>query len=550
MYLAYAVSGAVLVALLGVRRLRGGDRPDWRGAGAGLAALLACGWVLARVFASSGYRGLAASIILLAGAMLLAGAAARLQRLPAIAAGAVLLLLADLGVSLLASALTGGAGGLAKGPYLGFALTAALGAAGAARLLLGRVDGRGSGLALAAAAFPALACSTLLVARWWGGDGALPDAALAVALACLLIAVNRLPARPLWRPGAATLTVAGGAAIVFAVAVPLSGSYYLGSRFATTGDDIQVRLQHWSEAVRMMDDGWQASLVGMGLGRYPDTYFWRNAHGETPPRLSWETEGNNQFLRLVSGTYPAGYGETLRALQMVALVPGTRYRLSFDLRRAAQQAALDARVCERWLLYPQNCLTRALPAAPADGAWHHYELELPLHAGARGLVRPTTQLELSNGGVGASSSLDVDNVSLQALDSGAELVRNGSFSHGNAGWFFSSDRNHMPWHVKNFAVNLFFEQGWLGCAAFALLLLYVAADLVLRALHGETMAAVYLAAVSGMMVVGLFDSLVDVPRLTLLLLLVMSCAALRPAAPLKRRRRTRAAPQAAADLIA
>jgi O-antigen ligase len=103
--------------------------------------------------------------------------------------------------------------------------------------------------------------------------------------------------------------------------------------------------------------------------------------------------------------------------------------------------------------------------------------------------------------------------------------------------------------VKNFAVNMFFEQGWLGCIAMGLLLLTLAADLARRALRGETMGAVYLAALSGMMVVGLFDSLVDVPRLTLLLLLVASCAALRPAPPKKRRRRS-VPDQAAADLIA
>jgi hypothetical protein len=549
MYLSYAVSGGVIVLLLGARRLRGGARPDWRAAAAGCAALLACGWVLTRVFATGGYRGLACAIILLAGAMLLAGSGARVRRLPAVAAGAVLVLLADLGVTFFAGALFDGGIGLTKGPYLGFALVGALGAAGAAWALLGRGQGRDGGLALAAAAFPALACSTIAVAHWWGGAAATLDAALAVALACLLVAANRLPAQPLWRPGAATLTVAGGAAILFAVAIPLSGSYYLGERFSTTGNDMEVRLQHWSEAVGMMDEGWQTSLFGMGLGRYPDTYFWRNRESETPPRLSYENEGLNQFLRLSTGAYPAGYGETLRALQMVALAPGARYRLSLDLRSTSKQAVLAARVCERWLIYPQRCLTPALPQAPADGAWHHYEAPLPVRGAAGGLVKPTTQLELSNGGVGTPSTLDVDNVSLVNVDSGAELVRNGGFADGNAGWFFSSDRNHMPWHVKNFVVNMFFEQGWLGCIAMGLLLLTLAADLAQRALRGETMGAVYLAALSGMMVVGLFDSLVDVPRLTLLLLLVASCATLRPAPPKKRRRRS-VPDQAAADLIA
>lgn len=545
-YLAYAVSGAVLAALLGAQRLRRGAL-DRRALFAGLAALAACGVVLTRVFASSGYRGLAAALALLVAAMLLAAGGQRLRRAPAVAAGAVLLVLLDLAVYAFAGALTGASGGLASGPYPGFLLAAAVFGVGAARLLADP-GGRESGLALAAAAFPALALSTALVAYGWGGPKALPDAVLAIALALALVACNRLPARPLFRAGRATLTMAGAAAIVFAIAIPLAGSYYLGQRFSTTGSDMQVRVQHWSEALGMMDSDWRTSLFGMGLGRFPDTYFWNNGHGETPARLSYETEGSNQYLRLVSGSYAAGFGETLRALQHVGVAQGRRYRLSFDARRTDPKAKLQAMVCERWLLYPQNCQVPTLRLAPADGAWHHYALELPVAPWRAALVRPTTQLELSNGAVGGASALDIDNVSLQAADTGAELVRNGAFSYGQDGWFFSSDRNHMPWHVKNFAVNMFFEQGLFGCVAMALLLLVVAGELALRGLQGGTLAAVSLAGLAGMMVVGLFDSLVDVPRLTLALLLVLAAAVLRPARV--RRRRVRVRRQAAADLIA
>lgn len=542
-YLAYAVSGVVLAVLLGAQRLRRGAL-DRRALLAGVTALLACFVVLTHVFASSGYRGLAAALALLAGAMLLGSHGQRLRRAPAVAAGALLLLLLDLGLY----GLVGSGGGLASGPYLGFLLAAAVFGTGAARLLTGAAGAREAGLALAAAAFPALALSTVLVAYGWGGPTALPGAALALALALALVACNRLPARPLWPAGRATLTLSGMAAIVFAVAIPLAGSYYLGQRFATTGNDMQVRVQHWSEALGMMDGDWRTSLFGMGLGRFPDTYAWNNGHGETPARLSYETEGSNLYLRLVSGNYAAGFGETLRALQHVGVAQGRRYRLSFDARRTSPKAALHAMVCERWLLYPQNCRIPKLVLAPADGAWHHYALALPVAPWHPALVRPTTQLELSNGAVGGATALDVDNVSLQALDSGTELVRNGAFSYGNDGWFFSSDRNHMPFHVKNFAVNMFFEQGLLGSVAMALLLMVVAADLALRGLRGDTLAAVSLAGLAGMMVVGLFDSLVDVPRLTLLLLLVLAAAQLRPARV--RRRRARAQPQAAADLIA
>jgi hypothetical protein len=85
------------------------------------------------------------------------------------------------------------------------------------------------------------------------------------------------------------------------------------------------------------------------------------------------------------------------------------------------------------------------------------------------------------------------------------------------------------WHVKNFAVNTYFEQGWIGVAAMVLLLLFLGGDLAIRGLHGETMAALGLAALAGFLMVGMFDSLFDVPRLTLAFFLVAFAAVMRPA---------------------
>ena len=48
-----------------------------------------------------------------------------------------------------------------------------------------------------------------------------------------------------------------------------------------------------------------------------------------------------------------------------------------------------------------------------------------------------------------------------------ELLANGDFNRGLAHWFYSSDKHHMPWHAKNLAVHLYFEQGLLGSAQLA-----------------------------------------------------------------------------------
>lgn len=552
MYLAYATSGGVIAALLLAQRSRGGAL-DLRALFGSVAVLLVAALVLARVFSTGGYRALAAALVLLVAAMVLATAPQRLARGGATWAAAVALLLADLGVFWLTDLGTD-IPGTGKGAYAGFALAAGVFFVAAGALLSRRK--RPAAMLPPAAVFPALALSTGLVAWHWGGMAALEDAALAIALAFALVACNRLLPQPLWRWDRPTLTLTVFWAILFATAIPLSGSYYAGERFSTTSGDMALRLRHWSEALDMMDERWQTSAFGMGLGRYPDTYFWRNGHGETPSKLSYESDGADKlFLRLVSGSYALGFGETMRELQHVELRNGARYLLSLDVRRTNPHAGLNLAICERWLIYPQECVVPALRLAAADGAWHHYAL--PFSAPMRGgFPRPPTQLELSNSAVGPATAIDVDNVSLQEIDTGAELIRNGAFSYGADWWFFSSDSNHLPFHAKNFAVNMFFEQGWLGAVAMAVLLLYACAHLIARAVRGETMAAIYLAALAGIMVVGLFDSLVDVPRLTLVLLLVLFGALLRPARPRKRRRKRSSsnsrknADQAAADLIA
>lgn len=534
MYLAYGVSFALIGSVALIRSARGGQLHRATVL-ATLAMLAASSFVLLRVFSTSGYRGLAAALLLLLAALFLAAAEHRPTRAAAWAAPLALLLF-GLAIFAFGSVHSNG-DGVGKVPYFGFALATAVFAAGAAQLCFGRRHRHAIGMTMATAAFCAMAAGTVLIAWRWGGGDALGDAALAVMLAGALIAVNRMRALTFWRPTQHTFTFSAFCAIVFATVIPMAGSYYAGARFATTGDDIAARLDHWGEALQMMDDNWQTSAFGMGLGRYPETYYWKNRAGEMPGSVNYKAEGNNLFLQLVSGSHPRGYADSLRSLQTVVLQPGARYELSLDVRSTAPQARLDIAICERWLLYRQNCVGPRLRLGPADGKWHHYSVPLATGAlGAGTLLRTRTMLELSANAVGPSTVLDVDNLSLRESATGADLLRNGSFSSGQDDWFFSSDHNHMPWHAKNFVVNAFFELGWLGTIVLALLLLYAAGDLAARALHGEAMAAVYLAALAGMMVVGIFDSLTDVPRLTVVLMLVLLASSLREAKRPTRRR--------------
>lgn len=524
-YLAYAVSAAIVITLLVIPHWREGlvSRKLVLGAILALAVLT---YLLTHVFATSGYRGLAASLCLLVVAVVIGGSETRLKHPAVTSMGSIVLAAAVAASFLLLRNIA--LPSLFKVPYSDFLLCFGLTAIGGALLVSRDNVMKSHGMTAVVAAFPGLMLATGLIAYHWGGQSAIIDIAEAIAAAIAIVAILRGMPRASVRLDRNTLGFTSFCAIIFATAIPVSSSYYLGSRFSTVQDDLSTRVQHWREAVDMMTPGWQTGLFGMGLGRYPDTYFWSNMHDETPSSYSYGEDESHAFIRLGAPQYAIGYGEVIRFLQHVDLNPNSAYRVSFDIRRTSDKMEFGLSVCERWMLYPQNCVNAPAKLAPADGNWHHYELPWnsgPL--GARTSILPTpVQLEISS--YGANSYLDVSNVSLIETATGRDVVRNGSFAHGNDFWFFSSDRNHFPWHVKNFFVNELFETGWVGLAAMSLLLCYVAVNLLMRGMRGELAASVYLASLAGFVIVGLFDSIFDVPRLTLLFFLLMFAATLRP----------------------
>ena len=107
---------------------------------------------------------------------------------------------------------------------------------------------------------------------------------LALALELALLALFWL--RSLRRPGA---RVAAGALAFAAMAAVAGGVLYLGTqggyfqqRLATVSADADTRMNHWRTALGMMDQALPTQVFGMGLGRFPETYLWRNPQGAVP----------------------------------------------------------------------------------------------------------------------------------------------------------------------------------------------------------------------------------------------------------------------------
>lgn len=554
-YLAYGCAALVFIGVACLRGLREGSLGSGKLAGA-LLAVLAVAFALLQVFTTSGYRGLGASIALLLAAFIVSALDVRLRQVVVplvIAAGLC-------GLSLLSSIYLGSGGYLSifKGVYAVFALSVLGFGLGAAMMLLDTGKTRSIGLLLCVSAFVWMAFNTVLVAQHWAGNKALGDITLLVGVALAMVvvnrvAVNRVASERLWTINGSSLRFAFICSVAFGMVLPMSGSYFMAERFSTVKGDLDYRWSHWTEALDMMTPDIATSAFGMGIGRYPDTYYWKNHEREVPSTFRYEKEaGGNLFLRLGVPQYSRGYGEVIRMLQRVSLTPNTTYAFSFDARGGEKPPAVSVAVCERLLLYPQNCVGVPIKFAASGTTWQHYQVEFNSRnlGGGDWLFRPPVQLEMS---VSDGKFSDIDNVSLIDRRTAIDVIRNGSFSNANEGWFFSSDRHHLPWHVKNFALNIFFELGWLGVLGFVLLLSAVMLRLVGESVRGSTTAAIYLAAMLGFFAVGLFDSLLDVPRLAFVFFLIVSVATLKPvdrtsgAQRRRRRHRKDATPGASAS---
>ncbi|MYM88721.1 hypothetical protein GTP91_16255 [Rugamonas sp. FT82W] len=511
LYLAYAAAALMLLGMW-----NGGlVRRRWPMAAAAAMGVAMLAYVLDAVFESSGYRGFYAALVLLAAAWILAAHTMK----PLVAASG--LICGMLVAGALAWILPVGEPPWAvlKTPYLLFlcsSLTFGLGIRHTARLL-----------PLSTLALAGLSVNMVWIAYHHAGPATLALSAGVVLIAMSPLAASLLLGRPLWRSGPHGLTALMAGVMVLATVIPVYNGYFVGERFAQTGGDLSTRVRHWKQALQLMDDDWGGTLLGAGLGKFPSLYFWRNQQHEVPPAYRYLDQGGNRYLRLAAGEYPAGYGEMLRMLQVVEIQPDTAYLLALDVRNNGAPAFLHVNLCERQLLYPQGCIALPLHQIPLSPAWQRYQFKLS--SGALGQSGRRVQLELAI--EGDQAVLDLDNISLRRQADQHQLVRNGSFSAVNNYWFFSSDRYHLPWHIKNLGLNLYFEMGWPGLLAYAGLLCSAGAELLRRASgdHEKALPLALLAALGAFQVVGLFDSLLDVPRITLLFMLLLCASALRAA---------------------
>lgn len=336
-------------------------------------------------------------------------------------------------------------------------------------------------------------------------------AAYGIALALALLAATakssaQVRGQPLKR-GMAALALA---ALALAVAVPILKGPFTQARMSQAGTDFGIRLAHWGGALQMRDPGWPTALLGMGIGRYPETHYWRSEESRAAT-YGLGSETGNTFLRL-------GSGSPLYVEQFVTIKPQHDYSLNLNARSDQPNSQVTVSICEKWLLTSARCAFKSIDVT-GNGLWQSFQIHMQsgdVGSGAWYAARP---VKLSIYNSNAHAVVDVDNVRLLATR-GGDLLVNGDFSRGLDRWFFTVD-NDKPWHIWSMPIQVLFDQGWVGVAALAL---FVAVGLWRAgrdAWRGDAMAGAILASGVGFLVIGTLDSLVDSPRLLMMFLLLI-----------------------------
>ncbi|UXH78844.1 hypothetical protein [Roseateles amylovorans] len=325
--------------------------------------------------------------------------------------------------------------------------------------------------------------------------------------------------------------------LVCGVVASLGGGGYIGQRMSTGQQDFEGRMTHWGIGLGLLKstDEW---LLGKGTGRFPASFAAGGPFEDRVGDYRWNpgTDDPSQAtaapgmlgmsevptVTLSSGLHQLGHGEMFRLSQRLQAVSGQVG--ATVVLRTQQRTRIRVEICEKHLLYPLRCIDREADVQPLGGAWQTVQLPMGTapadFGGSRWMPRQLTAAVALNW---RGSLVELRGV--QIADSlHGPLLYNPDFAGGMARWFTSSDRIHMPFHMKSLPLHVLFEQGVLGLALWLGLLASALWRCSLGAARRHPLAPATAGGLIGFLIVGLFDSLIDAPRIAFLFYAMLALA--------------------------
>ncbi|MDB5813880.1 MAG: hypothetical protein JWN23_997 [Rhodocyclales bacterium] len=360
----------------------------------------------------------------------------------------------------------------------------------------------------------------------WGGDSALAGGITASVLLMTALLVQTFSPVILWRAERQQYASAAVALLIVACVAVGGGSYFLGQRVSGLSEDIATRESHWHRSISLLqsDADW---IAGIGVGQFAQHYFWSDITGMPGTwRIGRDADSGN-YLQMLGPHYERlGSTELLRITQFLGLNARGPYAVRLRAR-APEIAALHIEVSHKQLLYPGPTVSVTFNV-PAGNQWTTLQGRLQNGDLEGGKWYAPSITTFSVAVRSMAKRIDVDDIEL--IDaSGVSVLRNSGFERGGDYWFYTSDRVHLPWHAKSIFIHLLVEHGVIGLAVVSLALMLAAWQLLFGRAAKTPLAPTLLAAFSGFLTVGLFDSLLDVPRVAFVFFLLLGVSlGLRP----------------------
>jgi O-antigen ligase len=292
--------------------------------------------------------------------------------------------------------------------------------------------------------------------------------------------------------------------VIAGLAVAMS-SGFMRERFARSATDLLIRESNWRAGWAIRDHEAISILFGMGLGSFPRLMLARGTE-DRPSDFRLEADRSLTISALTE----------LYIGQKIWFPLSHRLRLTLRWRAESRGAALGVSICEKILLYSENCRGETLYPG-ALGNWRDAAVDIPVaDLGAVTLFRRPVEFSLSSPVAG--TTMAVRDLALTD-DQGWDVLVNGDFRHGMDRWTFTDD-SHLGWRMKNLYLMLAFETGIVGLLAFAAASALAIGGGVRALRRGETTGAAVIGSVVASLVSGLFDNVLEAPRLATLILLV------------------------------
>jgi hypothetical protein len=310
---------------------------------------------------------------------------------------------------------------------------------------------------------------------------------------------------------------------VFVLYIASSGSQ-ISARFSTIGNDFNSRLQHWSNVVDTGQWSLKHWLLGQTTGSFPTRYFFSNSQTiDKAGSFSINTTTDAAVLNL-AGASDMIFGQRLH------LSPKTDHQVTL-LVKTAQKTRIKLSYCERNLILQQRyngrCVQTKFRVEPGSQwqliSWTFNTSDIGQD---HWLARAPTLFFMQN--QTKDSILAVKQVSLKTTHQGPELLTNADFNQGMDNWFFYSDFEHLPWHIKNTLLEIFYNTGVIGLIAFMLILVqcYQQRESFAEPLLGRAVFTI----VISWMALGLFASPLDSARASWMFYMLLFSLALGPTA--------------------